>query len=798
MPAKKKTAHKKATKQKLAQKKTARAKPAVRKAINKNISSKSKNAAPESQDISDRQQVEEALRKERDFAESLIDTARAIVLVLDPEGHIVRFNSYMEELSGYHLDEVIGKDWFTTFLPARDQKRTRALFSKAIEDFPTNGNVNPIVSKDGHERIIEWHDKTLKDAQGNVIGLLVTGQDITRRKQAEDELRASEARYRSVIQQMAELVCRFNPDFTLTFVNQAYCRYFGKSEQALLGKSFFSLIPEDSWDSVRQHFASFTPDNDVQTIQHRVIESDGSIRWQQWTNQAFFDKNGKVLEFQASGADITERKLMEDQLRASESDLRGVLDSLQDIYYRTDKNDYIINASPSSLQVTGYLPEELIGKPITQFWRYPEKRQEMLALMQASDGLVQGFEIEGIHKDGHYVWGSINAHFYYDQQGEIKGVEGTIRDISKSKQVERALREERDKTQRYLDTVEAIIVALDRQGRITLLNRKGCEMLGIKEEEALGSNWFETCLPQPEGKELVEKVFHEIMDGQIEKAEYFENPVITPNGEQRLIAWHNSYLHDEDNNIIGTLSSGEDITERRQWEEQTTELLKQNRELTQRIFQMQEEERQYLARELHDEFGQWLTAIQLDAQNIHNLIEYPSLKIEESINSIITSARQIHEGIRSLIHSLRPPLLDELGLADSLNELINQWQKHNPDIDCQLSITGDLDKLGKNLSITVYRLVQEALNNVAKHAQASRVEVKLERTPVKSRQLDNLLLTIEDDGRGIDPDITSRGFGLPGMRERVLSSGGTFNVSHSRLGTRQKGTRIEARFEINA
>ena len=141
------------------------------------------------EEITERKQAEEALRRERDLAESLIETAQTIVLMLDPQGRIVRFNPYMEEISGYHLEEVQGKDWFTTFLPQQDQGRIQELFLRAVGDIQTRGQVNPIVTKDGREREIAWYDKTLKDTDGNVAGVLAVGQDITARIRTEETLR---------------------------------------------------------------------------------------------------------------------------------------------------------------------------------------------------------------------------------------------------------------------------------------------------------------------------------------------------------------------------------------------------------------------------------------------------------------------------------------------------------------------------------------------------------------------------------------------------------------------------------
>ncbi|MDH3349205.1 MAG: MASE1 domain-containing protein [Desulfobulbaceae bacterium] len=139
-------------------------------------------------DITEQKQAEEMLQREKDFSESLIKTAQTIILVLNPEGRIIRFNSYLEEISGFTLEEVQGKDWFTTFLPKRDQQSIRLVFSHAMSGVQTCGNINPIVTKDGQELEIEWNDKTLKDANGKVTGLLVTGQDITERKRVEGEL----------------------------------------------------------------------------------------------------------------------------------------------------------------------------------------------------------------------------------------------------------------------------------------------------------------------------------------------------------------------------------------------------------------------------------------------------------------------------------------------------------------------------------------------------------------------------------------------------------------------------------
>ncbi len=161
-------------------------------------------------DISDRKALEEALRREKNFAESLIQTAQVIVLVLDTEGRIITFNSYLEKISGYRLEEVQGKEWFPTFLAERDRERVKQVFLSAVAGSQNRGYINPIVLKDGRTAEIEWHDKSLKDEKGNVLGVLAIGQDVTERLRSEMELKKAhdelEIRVQERTQELAKVI----------------------------------------------------------------------------------------------------------------------------------------------------------------------------------------------------------------------------------------------------------------------------------------------------------------------------------------------------------------------------------------------------------------------------------------------------------------------------------------------------------------------------------------------------------------------------------------------------------------
>ena len=215
--------------------------------------------------------------------------------------------------------------------------------------------------------------------------------------------------------------------------------------------------------------------------------------------------------------------------------------------------------------------------------------------------------------------------------------------------------------------------------------------------------------------------------------------------------------------------------------------LEENRQLTQLIQKHIEDERRSLARELHDELGQYVTAIKTFAVAIANKTKEKAPDVEASAQTIVAAANQIYDGMHNIIRQLRPAALDNLGLSDTLRDLIGLYQQQNAEVSIVLSLEGDINKLGENININVYRIVQEAINNAIKHANASKIEVKLE-----SKEDGGLNLVIEDDGKGMDAESVDQSshFGLLGMRERVQGLHGEFEVV-SNMQEDQQGTTIK-------
>ncbi len=226
----------------------------------------------------------------------------------------------------------------------------------------------------------------------------------------------------------------------------------------------------------------------------------------------------------------------------------------------------------------------------------------------------------------------------------------------------------------------------------------------------------------------------------------------------------------------------------RQQAQEATQALAKNRELTQLIQARIEQERGAIARELHDELGQQVTAIKSVGLVIARKAAGHDALIEESARLVMSCADQIYDGVHRLISQLRPLALDRFGLRDALQDLLGDWRMRYPDAGLTLSMSGPFDGLGDDLSTAVYRIVQEAVNNAVRHAQASRIEVKVEASD------DSLQLEVSDDGIGrVDQFHAPGHFGVLGMRERAQALGGTFSLEQ----IEPTGVRIRVSFPLH-
>ncbi len=316
-----------------------------------------------------------------------------------------------------------------------------------------------------------------------------------------------------------------------------------------------------------------------------------------------------------------------------------------------------------------------------------------------------------------------------------------------------------------LEDIPEMVCRWQPDGRITYVNEAYCRYFGLSREALLRGARLPAFHPGAEG-------------GAIDPEPYRERPVVVvefpvpqPDGSVRWQRWLDRALFDADGAIREFQSIGEDITERKRTEDETRRLLEENRRLARMALAIQEDERARLARELHDELGQSLTAMRADAESILRLNQQRDRSIDACARAINDVAGQVYGTVHEMMHRLRPVLLDDLGLRDALVELMQRWQGQHPEVALRPQLEA-IDPLPQAVQLAAFRIVQEALTNIAKHASAQRVDVILQQ-----RDRATLALTVRDDGVGMEPAAHRQGYGLLGMRERVLALGGNFEVT---------------------
>jgi PAS domain S-box-containing protein len=276
--------------------------------------------------------------------------------------------------------------------------------------------------------------------------------------------------------------------------------------------------------------------------------------------------NGKLLVHGAV-RDVTDRDRSQRALRASEQRYRTLCQNVGDGFVAVDMGGRFIEANPAYLDMLGYSLDELLNltyKEVTpKQWHAMEEAMVEQTLKRGYSDLYQK---EYVRKDGQVIPVELRTHVFRDEHGKPTEMWAFVRNITERKLAEQALTKERDRAQTYFDVAGIMLTAIEADQTVSLVNRKGCEILECEEEEIIGTNWFNTFVPERD-KERVKGAFAQLLAGEIEPVEYFENAVVTKSGQEKIIAWHNTVLRDQTGKVIRSLSSGEDITERRKAEQ---------------------------------------------------------------------------------------------------------------------------------------------------------------------------------------------------------------------------------------
>lgn len=542
--------------------------------------------------ITARVQAELAVRREKEFSDHVIDTVQTIVLLLSPQGRILQFNRHLEELSGWTLEEVRGRSWFETFLPARDRARVRKLFQKAIGGEHTQGNINSILTRDGRELEIEWHDALFRKPDGHLVGLLCSGRDITRRRLAEVALQESERRERERAEELSALLD--SVPAAIFFAHDRDCRritgnraadellQLPRGAEASLSAPgatrprHFRVLHNGrivrSHELPAQRAARGFP---VSDFEETIVFDDGTSRDMLAYATPLWDEAGQSRGAILVLIDITARKRAEAALRESEERYRQLVHALPAAVYTVDAQGRITLYNAAAVALWGREPTPRdrwngARRLFTPDGKRLPFSQTPIAMSVRQDEPIREREliIERPDRSRSHVLAFPDP--IHDSSGAVIGAVNMLVDITALKRAENALRTSERSLRTLSRAVEqspASVLITNTRGEIDYVNPKFTEVSGYSLAEVLGKNpRLLKSNHQPAG--LYREMWKTINAGQVWRSELCNRK---KNGERFWVHAVIAPIQDEDGTITHFVELMEDITERKRTEKALAE-----------------------------------------------------------------------------------------------------------------------------------------------------------------------------------------------------------------------------------
>ncbi len=560
-------------------------------------------------DISERKIIQEAIKESEAKIESIMLSAPVGIGVV--RNRVLEYvNEHLLQLLGFEKDEMIGVNSKKFYESLDEYKKIGELYNQIEKENIASAETR--IRRKNNEIIDVIISLSPIDKTDHTKGLIFSVLDITENKRTQERLLLEQANYYNLFENspiplweedFTELYSKLeeiknkgitnfreyldsNPNLLSEFaslnsvlnVNQATLNlHNAKTKSELLG-SLDKIFTPNSLLILKEELILIFEGNTVLNIEGEVKTLDDQIKFVDIRLFINYSDNESVQSYKAILAtiDITERKLAEEQKKQLEVSYQEIFDNASDAIYIQDVNGYFLDINKSVLDMYGYNREDIIGNT-PEFLSadgYNDLGKISGLIKDAFNDKPQQFEFWGKRKNG-----EIFPKLVRVKKGNYLGQDVVIAfalDITELKNAEKVIKKERDQAQKYLDVAGVMLGVLDKNSNLTLINKKGCEILGYEEGEILGKKWTDFFIPK-ENVAKIKNVFSQLLDGSLESVEYYENPIVIKNGTIKTIAFHNSILFGDNSEIIGILFSGEDITERKKAQQELIAQFEQNK-----------------------------------------------------------------------------------------------------------------------------------------------------------------------------------------------------------------------------
>jgi two-component system, NarL family, sensor histidine kinase UhpB len=718
-------------------------------------------------EIAERKRAEEALSQSERRYRAVVEDQTELITRQRPDGRLTFANRAFCRFFGKMEHEVVGSNWRPQALAedsATVEKRTGFLS-------PANPVVvmeYRVVSGSEEVRWMQFVKRGFFDDTGQLQETQTVGRDITERKLAEQMLLS----YADEVQDLYNNApCGYHSLDEKGFflrINDTELGWLGYQRHEIIGvKRFADLVTPEGAELFRANFPRFLEQGRICGLEYQMVRKDGS-RFPVIVNAEILrNDDGSYLMSRGMVFDNTERREAEEQRRRSDERFRGIFENAPFGIFQTTLDGRIISVNPTLARMFGFpnpqqMAEEAAAGAAGLFVD-PGQREAILKLAQSRPGYLQA-EVEYRRRDG--VGFFANVYLRAVQDGGSAFLEGFVEDICSRKEAEGALQKSELQFRQMAETIDEVfwLTAPAAEG-LLYLSPAYERIWGRPCAEAYGKSrvWMDAILP--EYLPQVRRQLAELDRGNATRMEY---RIRRPDGSLRWISDHGYPLCDASGAVTLVTGVASDITTRKLAEEAL-------KKYARRLILLEEDLRKRIAVELHDDIGQVLTALGLNLAHLGNhLPAGPDGELRAVLEDSRLLTKEISRTVRNLMVELRPTQLEEYGLAAALRSHAEQFAQRTG-IAVAVHCDPGLPRLAAKKEIALFRITQEALNNVSKHAVATRVTVAQRRSGT------SVLLSVEDDGRGFLPRADAQrpagtGWGLAIMRERAELVGGSFTL----------------------
>lgn len=719
-------------------------------------------------DITEQKKAAAEIVRAKSRLQAMLENTDDIIWSVDSEYKLLFCNShfkrFVKQLTGREID--LGDD-INDFVPDLYRDELFKLFERTLGGERFSVELERTLA--GREIIFEYFFNPIRNVQDEVTGISAFMRNITDRKKAEAGRINSHKEKETVLNRISDSVVSVDNEWRYTFLNDAAMSTHPLGRQETLGKVIWDVHPEMEgtvfWD--KYHEAMLT--RKVVSIESYYAPMDI------WFSVRVYPSSDGLTIFYT---DITERKKVEEALRQSRIFVESVINASPDIIYIYDieerENVYVNQGIQQNL---GYTNDDIrqMGSQVLPTLMHPEDFEYYLQntypkYATAKDKEIIRHEFRMRDKNGEWHWFySKESIFLRKPEGIPKQIFGITSNITEQKKAENLIRNSEAQLAEAQAVTKVGSWETDLLNLKVIWSKETYRIFGVDADIFHASHQGFLEFVHPEDRARVDAAFV----GSLDKpgTNTIEHRILTPEGLLKFVEERWKIINDDQGLPVRALGTCQDVTERKKAETELQYSYQQLQELTADLHRVREEERTRIAREIHDELGQQLTGLKMDASWIGKKIAMEDTSVKEKLGNMISLIDETVKTVRRIASELRPGILDDLGLLPALEWQCEEFEKRT---GIKSNFQTDLSDFNpeRNLSTNIFRLYQEALTNIARHANATRVE-----TLVEQRD-GHVCLIIRDNGQGFDlEDVKKKhSLGLIGMKERALMLHGELSI----------------------